>query len=83
VLRWCLTFVAVSLGVIALGYLAVWFANDFEDTGLDLQGHIAMVLGSILLSGLGVGLMALMFYSNASGRDDEVGRVHREDREQP
>ena len=79
--RWSLTFVAVSIAVIVLGYLVAWASSGFSDLGLDLQGHIAMVLGSILLSGLGVGLMALMFYSDRSGRDEEVGRMRREDHE--
>ena len=80
--RWSLTFVALSIAVIALGYFAAWAANGFTEIGLDFQGNIAMILGSILLSALGVGLMALMFYSNASGRDEEVGGgVRREDRD--
>ena len=79
--RWSLTFVTVSLGVIVLGYLVAWAANGFADIGLDLQGNIAMVLGSILLSALGIGLMALMFYSDRSGRDEEVGGVRRDDRD--
>jgi len=77
--RWGLTFVAVSVAVIVLGYLVAWTANGFADIGLDLNGHIAMILGSILLSALGVGLMALMFYSDTSGRDEQVGGVRRDD----
>jgi hypothetical protein len=33
-----------------------------------------MVLGVGLSLALGIGLMALVFYSNRSGHDDEVGR---------
>jgi hypothetical protein len=79
--RWSVTFVAVSIAVIVLGYLTAWAANGFTDIGLDLQGNIAMVLGSVLLSALGVGLMALMFYSDSSGRDEEVRNLRRDDRD--
>jgi hypothetical protein len=80
--RWSIVFGAVTVGLLALGYLAVWAASGFQEIGLDLQGNIAIVLGSVLLSGLSVVLMALMFYSDRSGRDDAVARVHREDEDQ-
>jgi len=70
--RWAATFALVSAGMIGLGFLAFWAANGFADWGLDVQGAIALVVGAILLAALGVGLMALMFYSDRSGRDDEV-----------
>jgi hypothetical protein len=76
--RWTVVFALVSVAAIALSYLVVWASNGFTDIGLDLQGNIAMVLGAILLSALSVGLMALMFYSDRSGRDDEVGGVRRD-----
>jgi len=79
--RWTIVFAAVSLVTVAAGYLLFWAVTGFTDFDLGLAGNVAVILGSILLSALGVGLMALMFYSDTSGRDAEVGGVQR-DREE-
>jgi hypothetical protein len=76
--RWTLTFSAVSVAAIALGYFLAWATNGFHDLDFNLEANIALIVGCILVSALGVGLMALMFYSDSSGRDEEVRSVHRE-----
>jgi hypothetical protein len=58
------------VGMIAFVYLAVWAFNGFNGLGLDLDGAIALTLGTVLAAALGVGLMSLVFYSDRSGQDD-------------
>lgn len=45
-----------------------------EESGISLNGLIALILGCFLTFGLGVGLMALVFYSNRSGHDQDATR---------
>ena len=77
-LRWGLTFVLCCLGAIAAVYLALWAFGDFHDLGLSVNGFIALAIGTVLSVGLGVGLMALVFYSDRSGSDDRARDVKRD-----
>jgi hypothetical protein len=66
------TMIAVVAAVIALtAYTWVQMGGTFA---ISWHGILAMVLGVGLSLALGIGLMALVFYSNRSGHDDEVGR---------
>jgi hypothetical protein len=56
-----MTFIAAIVGI-------VWVMNGF--VGLGTHGVIALVLGTVLSAGLGVGLMGLVFFSARSGADD-------------
>ncbi|HWB51299.1 MAG TPA: hypothetical protein VG651_19455 [Stellaceae bacterium] len=56
--------VAVVVGVAVVNWHAV------GDTGIDLNGWIALILGVLVTMALGVGLMALVFISNRRGYDD-------------
>ncbi|HUK09052.1 MAG TPA: hypothetical protein VLX09_14350 [Stellaceae bacterium] len=76
--RWTLTFFAVAVAAIVLGYFLAWATNGFRALDFNLEANIALIAGAILVSALGVGLMALMFYSDSSGRDEEVSSVHRD-----
>ena len=67
---WLVRFTLICLGSIAGVVLLLWAVNGFGDLGLDWQGALALVLGIVLTSGLGVGLMAASFYSDRSRRDD-------------
>jgi hypothetical protein len=83
-MRWIVLFVTSCVGLIAFVYLALWAFNDFHGIGLDVHGTIALTLGTLVTAGLGIGLMALVFYSDRSTHDeqvhdtgaDEVGRRH-------
>lgn len=44
------------------------------DSGIDLNGWIAMIFGVLLTLALGVGLMTLVFISNRRGYDDPSGK---------
>ncbi len=75
--RWLVLFVALCIGAIAVVYLALWALGEFSDSGLGVNGIIALTLGTILTIGLGVGLMALTFYSDRSGQDEDVNGAGR------
>ncbi len=63
----CLGFIAL----IMLAVLAMGGAELLDDIGVN--GWIAFTLGVVVTSALGVGLMALVFYSDRSGRDESAG----------
>ena len=65
-------FFAVCLGAIAAVLLVVWLAGGFPKTTLDAYVTLALALGILFTCLLGVGLMALIFYSNRSGQDDQA-----------
>jgi hypothetical protein len=44
------------------------------DSGIDLNGWIALILGVLATLALGIGLMALVFISNRRGYDDPSGK---------
>ena len=71
-------FSAACLGFIALVLLVIWVMGGFENAHLSLAGWIAYGLGVVLTSVLGVGLMALVFYSDRSGRDESAGNWRHE-----
>lgn len=68
-------FIAASLTTAALVVTAMmiyaWIGIGPVD--IPLSGMIALVAGVLLSLGVGCGLMALVFYSNRSGHDDDVG----------
>jgi hypothetical protein len=44
------------------------------------QGMAALIVGCVLVSGLSIGLMAAVFWSNRGGYDDQVhNNVNRQD----
>ena len=57
--------------VVAAVLLLAWAVNGFDFSELSTQGVIAIVAGTTFTVLLAVGLMALVFYSNRSGRDDQ------------
>lgn len=67
--------VATLLGLlVAAGGVAWWGWSQLADVEMSLQGYIALVVGVIATTALGIGLMWLVYYSHRHGYDDEVGR---------
>ena len=66
------------LALFGLLALAVWFAvSAFVHIGGDaipFYGYVAIAGGVIFSLAVGGGLMALVFYSNRHGYDDEANR---------
>jgi hypothetical protein len=61
--------VLVGLLLLAIVFMLVGWGTPEGGTPMSTTGWIAMILGILVTLALGAGLMALMFYSNRSGRD--------------
>src|SRR4051812_1186334 len=68
--RWLVIAVlcAMLVGAGTLGYFG-WFSTDHD---VPASGYIALVLGVVFSLIVGVGLMALVFYSSRKGYDEPV-----------
>ncbi|MBR0952388.1 hypothetical protein [Bradyrhizobium canariense] len=66
--RWVVIAVlcAFLVGAGALGYLG-WFSTTTE---VPASGYVALVLGVVFSLVVGIGLMALVFYSSRKGYDE-------------
>ena len=69
--RHALTFSLVCSGAIGAVLLLAWAFGGIDTEGMSTHGIIAMVLGAMFTAFVGVGLMALVFYSDRSGQDDQ------------
>src|SRR5262245_56496300 len=79
VMRWVLTFIGFNAALFAFVFFALWVTDSFGDFEMGSQGWVAMCLGIFLTSGLGVGLMALVFYSARWDYDENAYHVVPED----
>jgi len=73
----------VSAVVLLHAYVG-WVMGDSElDRGQQMSGagYVAMTFGIIVTLALGIGLMALIFYSSRKGHDQDavIGSVKREE----
>lgn len=69
-MRETLRMAAATLSVFAAAYLLLWYLGLFS--GLGFHGTIAAVLGVLLATIVGTGLMALLFHSNRTRHDQQV-----------
>ena len=60
----------LSAGAMAIAYSA-W--RSLADVQMSTSGYVAMILGGLATLALGVGLMALVFWSNRKGYDERAG----------
>ena len=60
--------------LLAAAGVAWWGWSQLGDVDMGWHGYIALALGVIVTTGLGVGLMWLVYFSHRHGYDDEVGR---------
>ena len=68
---------AVAVALIALGAVLALVASMWAaigDAEISAGGWVALVLGVLVASGLGFGLMALVFISSRRGYDDPDDR---------
>jgi len=72
---WIWRFILASVGFVVLAVLLFWAIGGFGELGLSGKGLVALTLGSLFTAGLAIGLMALVFSSDRSGRDDEANRA--------
>jgi hypothetical protein len=62
---------AVFLGAAASYSYRVW--SEIGDTNMSASGDVALVIGVVVATVLGAGLMGLVFYSSRRGYDDDAG----------
>jgi hypothetical protein len=64
--------------------VAFWAWQEMGEVQISRHGLIALALGALATFALGAGLMALVFFSNRRGYDDQAyrpdGPPHRPDR---
>jgi len=67
---------AIILPLLGLLTAAVWFAasawTSLSGPPMPMAGYVAMVLGVVFSLVIGIGLMALLFYSSRHGYDEQV-----------
>jgi hypothetical protein len=71
-----LRFIAVSTGLVLGVLLLGWAVTGFSGFGMSGHGIAAMLLGIVFTTLIGVGLMALIFQSHRSERDEAVHHGH-------
>ena len=71
---WIVLVVLVAFLILAIIFMVVGWAPGEGEPGQQMStaGYIAMTLGILATLGLGVGLMALVFYSNREGHDRDA-----------
>ncbi len=67
-----LLFGALFAILIAAGWYAGHAWNAVSGPPMPATGYVAMILGVVFSLVLGCGLMALLFYSNRHGYDDQI-----------
>ncbi len=74
--------IAVVLTLLALLALSIWFAvyswSAIEGPPMPTTGYVAMALGIVFSLVIGIGLMALVFYSSRRGYDAPA-QEHRDE----
>jgi hypothetical protein len=77
-MKWVTWFILACVVVVAIFLIGVWIEGGLQGLGQNVNIALAAGLGILLASALGVGLMALIFYSNRSGADDDAGRSQQD-----
>lgn len=63
----------VALSAASYGIIVLYMQHKGVD--LSIHGHIAAALAVFFTYGVGAGLMALLFFSNKHGHDEQVHNV--------
>ncbi len=71
---WLALAALVFVLLLAIGFSYVGWNTGDDDVGhaVSTSGYVAMTLGIVATLALGVGLMALMFYSRRMGHDQDA-----------
>lgn len=75
-MKWVINYSLICIGAIVAVLGILWASNGFSTGGLSGHGIAAIVLGVTFSVLLAVALMALVFYSNRSGRDEQANSRH-------
>ena len=79
-MRWVIGFILACLAGIAIVVGLAWALGWLSGIGSNVNIAVAAILCIVFTSALGTGLMALIFYSNRSGLDEESWRSQEEER---
>lgn len=75
--------VAIVVPLLAILAAAAWFASRawtaVSGPPMPAAGYVAMTLGIVFSLVIGCGLMALLFYSNRHGYDEQAHRLDEPD----
>jgi hypothetical protein len=68
---WIVLAALISLLILATIFMVLGWNTPYGDVGQEMTsgGYVAMAFGIVLTLALGVGLMALVFYSSRKGHD--------------
>ena len=67
-----LTLLLSAIAIIAVSYWGLTVLIATQGVELSFHGKIAMAIGIVFTMAVGFGLMALLFYSNRGGHDENV-----------
>jgi hypothetical protein len=73
---WATVLVASCVGIVVLVLITLWVLNGFHGLGLRPAIAVALLLGAVLATAVGVALMGLIFYSDRAGIDESTGGAH-------
>lgn len=69
-MRSLILFLTLGLCLIGAAAVGIHMWTSLSGVEISFHGYLAMALGAILTLALGIGLMALVFYSARHGHDD-------------
>ena len=67
-----LSIAAAVIGLSLATHIGLAYIMNKQGMDMSVHGHIAMALGVFFTYGVGAGLMALLFFSNKHGHDQQV-----------
>jgi hypothetical protein len=73
-IRWVVWFVAGCSALVAAALVVIWAASGFGTLGVSGHGLVALVLGIVFTTALGIALMALSFYSDHGSEPEPISR---------
>ena len=80
---WIWRFSLAGVAFVVLAVLAFWAIGGLGELRVSSKGLVDLTLGFLFTAGLAIGLMALVFFSDHSGRDDETNRAGERERSFP
>src|SRR3546814_756205 len=72
--RWVSGCVAAGIVLVGATLLVLWTVAGFGDLGVSGHGLVALILGIVFTTALGIGLMALSFYGDHSDQPEDSRR---------
>ena len=71
---WAIILAASCVAMAVVVVLVLWVMSGFHGLGIAPVPGVALILGSVGATAVGVCLMGLVFYSDSSGKDEAINR---------